>query len=240
MTSSSSSSPRFYLLAIIFRTTLKKITYRRFQLHLQKAPLCSGNSFHLFIFTYSQLSQYRRPSARSKSLSPCSVKTPQYRVCKRVHEGKPRVTNRSRVNPITVQCKVGNCHSSWIAYHMLCCSPSGKLVQIEYALNAVTAGSPSVGIKAQNGVVIATEKKQKSILYDENSIHKVEPITEQIGMVYSGMGPDYRFEFYSNSTLHFKLNKLECLFSALLSLPFVSHVLRLFNSVIMQPTNDLA
>ena len=27
------------------------------------------------------------------------------------------------------------------------CSPSGKLVQIEYALNAVAAGAPSVGIK---------------------------------------------------------------------------------------------
>lgn len=26
-------------------------------------------------------------------------------------------------------------------------SPSGKLVQIEYALNAVAAGAPSVGIK---------------------------------------------------------------------------------------------
>lgn len=71
-------------------------------------------------------------------------------------------------------------------------SPSGKLVQIEYALNAVAAGSPSVGIKAQNGVVIATEKKQKSILYDEHSIHKVEMITNHVGMVYSGMGPDYR------------------------------------------------
>nr|XP_002123939.1 proteasome subunit alpha type-2-like [Ciona intestinalis] len=71
-------------------------------------------------------------------------------------------------------------------------SPSGKLVQIEYALNAVTAGSPSVGIKAQDGVVMATEKKQKSILYDEHSIHKVEAVTDKIGIVYSGMGPDYR------------------------------------------------
>jgi 20S proteasome subunit alpha 2 len=71
-------------------------------------------------------------------------------------------------------------------------SPSGKLVQIEYALNAVAAGSPSVGIKAQNGVVMATEKKQKSLLYDENSIHKIEPITDKIGIVYSGMGPDFR------------------------------------------------
>ncbi|XP_013790362.1 proteasome subunit alpha type-2 [Limulus polyphemus] len=71
-------------------------------------------------------------------------------------------------------------------------SPSGKLVQIEYALAAVAAGAPSVGIKASNGVVLATEKKHKSILYEEHSIHKVEMITNHIGMVYSGMGPDYR------------------------------------------------
>ncbi|XP_041371743.1 proteasome subunit alpha type-2-like [Gigantopelta aegis] len=71
-------------------------------------------------------------------------------------------------------------------------SPSGKLVQIEYALAAVGAGAPSVGIKAVNGVVLATEKKQKSILYDEHSIHKIEMLTKNIGMVYSGMGPDYR------------------------------------------------
>ena len=71
-------------------------------------------------------------------------------------------------------------------------SPSSKLVQIEYALAAVAGGAPSVGIKAANGVVLATEKKQKSILYDERSVHKVEPITKHIGVVYSGMVPDYR------------------------------------------------
>ena len=71
-------------------------------------------------------------------------------------------------------------------------SPSGKLVQIEYALAAVAGGAPSVGIKAANSVVLATEKKQKSILYDERSVHKVEPITKHIGVVYSGMVPDYR------------------------------------------------
>lgn len=30
-----------------------------------------------------------------------------------------------------------------------------------------------MGIKAKNGVVIAVEKKQKSVLYDESSISKV-------------------------------------------------------------------
>lgn len=71
-------------------------------------------------------------------------------------------------------------------------SPSGKLIQIEYALAAVAAGAPSVGIKAHKGVVLATEKKQNSILYDDKDLHKVEVITKNCGMVYSGMGPDYR------------------------------------------------
>jgi 20S proteasome subunit alpha 2 len=84
-------------------------------------------------------------------------------------------------------------------------SPSGKLVQIEYALMAVGAGQTSLGIKgnlvlaqvvvivvcakaccticwsgfpcpASNGVVIATEKKLPSILLDEASVSAVFPV----------------------------------------------------------------
>ena len=47
-------------------------------------------------------------------------------------------------------------------------------------------------LKASNGVVLATEKKHKSILYEDHSTYKIEKITDRIGMVYSGMGPDYR------------------------------------------------
>ena len=66
------------------------------------------------------------------------------------------------------------------------CSPQGKLIQIEYALNAVSAGTTSIGIKgwsqvmtvasspspATNGAVIATEKKMPSVLVDETTMHK--------------------------------------------------------------------
>lgn len=45
---------------------------------------------------------------------------------------------------------------------------------------------------ASNGVVIATENKHKSPLYEQHSVHRVEMIYNHIGMVYSGMGPDYR------------------------------------------------
>lgn len=71
-------------------------------------------------------------------------------------------------------------------------SPSGKLVQIEYALNAVNQGVTSLGIKATNGIVLATEKKSSSPLIDPSSSSKISLITPNIGMVYSGMGPDYR------------------------------------------------
>ncbi|KAF2668272.1 putative proteasome subunit alpha type-2 [Microthyrium microscopicum] len=71
-------------------------------------------------------------------------------------------------------------------------SPSGKLVQIEYALNAVNNGVTALGIKATNGIVLATEKKSSSPLIEPHSSSKVALITPNIGMVYSGMGPDYR------------------------------------------------
>lgn len=71
-------------------------------------------------------------------------------------------------------------------------SPAGKLVQIEYALNAVQSGGTSLAVKAKNGVVIATEKKLPSTLIDPSSFQKISLITENIGMTYSGMGPDAR------------------------------------------------
>jgi 20S proteasome subunit alpha 2 len=71
-------------------------------------------------------------------------------------------------------------------------SPSGKLVQIEYALNAVQSGSTSLAIKATNGVVLATEKKLASALIDHATMQKVSVLTDHIGLVYSGMGPDSR------------------------------------------------
>ncbi|KAK3985565.1 nucleophile aminohydrolase [Cladorrhinum sp. PSN332] len=63
---------------------------------------------------------------------------------------------------------------------------------LEYALNAVNQGVTALGIKATNGIVLATEKKSSSPLADPSSLSKISLITPNIGMVYSGMGPDYR------------------------------------------------
>lgn len=71
-------------------------------------------------------------------------------------------------------------------------SPSGKLLQLEHALKAVQQGKTSLGIQATNGVVLATEKKLPSILVEESSVEKIQHFTGNIGVVYSGMGPDFR------------------------------------------------
>lgn len=70
-------------------------------------------------------------------------------------------------------------------------SPSGKLVQIEYALQAVSAGATCLGIKAKNGIVLATEKKPPPLM-DETTFQKITLLTNHIGMVYSGIAPDFR------------------------------------------------
>jgi 20S proteasome subunit alpha 2 len=81
-------------------------------------------------------------------------------------------------------------------------------MKIEYALNAVNQGVTALGIKgklpalthgtkltsrtATNGIVLATEKKSSSPLIDPPSLSKISLVTPDIGMVYAGMGPDYR------------------------------------------------
>jgi len=71
-------------------------------------------------------------------------------------------------------------------------SRTGKLLQIEYALNAVANGRTALGIAATDGVVIATDKKFSSALVEGESVSKVEKVTDGSGFVYAGVGPDYR------------------------------------------------
>lgn len=69
---------------------------------------------------------------------------------------------------------------------------SGKLTQIEYALNRVNQGKMSLGIKATNGVVIVTDKKVHSVLVEADEYQKIQSITPSAGFCYAGIGPDYR------------------------------------------------
>ena len=47
-------------------------------------------------------------------------------------------------------------------------------------------------MQATNGVVLATEKKLRSTLIDESTVKKISVVSPNIGLAYSGMGPDSR------------------------------------------------
>lgn len=70
-------------------------------------------------------------------------------------------------------------------------SPDGKLYQVQYAQEAVKRGLTAVGIKLQDGVVLAAEKKRSKLL-EETSIEKIFEIDEHVGAAASGLIADAR------------------------------------------------
>ncbi|KAH8280830.1 hypothetical protein KR054_000290, partial [Drosophila jambulina] len=71
-------------------------------------------------------------------------------------------------------------------------SSARRNTQLENARAAIARGLVSVAITACNGVVIAADSTPPSPLYEVHSVRRVEMIDKHIGMVYSGIDPDYR------------------------------------------------
>ena len=68
---------------------------------------------------------------------------------------------------------------------------SGELTQVRHAMTAVGNGETTIGIRAKNGIVIAAEKKLTTMLIDETSIHKVDKLSDYMGVTYSGINADF-------------------------------------------------
>ena len=66
-------------------------------------------------------------------------------------------------------------------------------MQIEYALQAVNLGEHlRFGVKAKNGVVIATEKKLPTCLIDESTVCRRSCCSQSRSASSTGMGPHLR------------------------------------------------
>lgn len=67
-------------------------------------------------------------------------------------------------------------------------------MQIEHALKAVSSGRTALGLQATDGVVLAVDRSQAAAgaLVDIDSVERIASITDNIGVVYAGMGPDFR------------------------------------------------
>ena len=52
-------------------------------------------------------------------------------------------------------------------------APDGKLLQIEYAFEAVGKGGATIGLKGKDCVVLACEKRPVAVLQDPKTIKKI-------------------------------------------------------------------
>lgn len=71
-------------------------------------------------------------------------------------------------------------------------SPEGRLFQVEYALEAIKLGSTAIGIRTNEGVILAVEKRITSPLIEPSSIEKILEIDTHMGCAMSGLTADAR------------------------------------------------
>eukprot|EP00587_Corethron_hystrix_P010136 CAMPEP_0113328960 /NCGR_PEP_ID=MMETSP0010_2-20120614/20491_1 /TAXON_ID=216773 ORGANISM="Corethron hystrix, Strain 308" /NCGR_SAMPLE_ID=MMETSP0010_2 /ASSEMBLY_ACC=CAM_ASM_000155 /LENGTH=236 /DNA_ID=CAMNT_0000190709 /DNA_START=8 /DNA_END=718 /DNA_ORIENTATION=+ /assembly_acc=CAM_ASM_000155 len=79
-------------------------------------------------------------------------------------------------------------------HHITIFSPQGRLYQIEYAFKAATASSglTSVAVRGKDTVALVTQRKVPDRLIVPESVTNIFKITENIGCLMTGMGPDCR------------------------------------------------
>jgi proteasome alpha subunit len=71
-------------------------------------------------------------------------------------------------------------------------SPDGRLYQVEYAREAVKRGTASVGVKTDDGVVFAVDKRFRSPLMERESVEKMHKADDHIGIASAGHVADAR------------------------------------------------
>jgi proteasome alpha subunit len=71
-------------------------------------------------------------------------------------------------------------------------SPDGSLYQVNYASEAVKRGATALGVKCNEGIVLAVDKRIPSKLVQPESFEKIFQVDEHIGTAASGMIADAR------------------------------------------------
>jgi len=71
-------------------------------------------------------------------------------------------------------------------------SPDGRLYQVEYAREAVKQGAPSVGVRAEDGVVLAARRRVRSDLLEARSVEKLHEVDDHVAVGTAGQAADGR------------------------------------------------
>src|SRR6056297_2030961 len=86
-------------------------------------------------------------------------------------------------------------------------SPDGRLYQVEYAREAVKRGTASIGIRAEDGVVLAADKRARSPLMEAESIEKLHKADDHVGIASAGHVADAR-QLIDFARRHAQVNRL--------------------------------
>ncbi|ELY53392.1 MULTISPECIES: archaeal proteasome endopeptidase complex subunit alpha [Natronococcus] len=71
-------------------------------------------------------------------------------------------------------------------------SPDGRLYQVEYAREAVKRGTASIGVRTDDGVVLAVDKRVPSPLLEDSSVEKIHKADDHVGIASAGHVADAR------------------------------------------------
>ncbi|MDY6819777.1 MAG: archaeal proteasome endopeptidase complex subunit alpha [Halobacteriales archaeon] len=71
-------------------------------------------------------------------------------------------------------------------------SPDGRLYQVEYAREAVKRGTASIGVRTDEGVVLAVDKRIRSPLMERSSVEKIHKADDHVGIASAGHVADAR------------------------------------------------
>ncbi|MFA9517249.1 archaeal proteasome endopeptidase complex subunit alpha [Halopenitus sp. H-Gu1] len=71
-------------------------------------------------------------------------------------------------------------------------SPDGRLYQVEYAREAVKRGTASIGVRAEDGVVLVADKRARSSLMEPASVEKIHKADDHVGVASAGHVADAR------------------------------------------------
>jgi len=86
-------------------------------------------------------------------------------------------------------------------------SPDGRLLQVEYALEAVNRGATVLGIACSEGIVLGAEEQVQTELQDPNFGWKIHEVDEHLGAAVVGLASDARI-LIDQARIYAQVNRL--------------------------------
>jgi len=86
-------------------------------------------------------------------------------------------------------------------------SPDGRLLQVEYAVEAVNRGATVLGVSCPEGIVLGAEEHVRAELQDPDFCWKIFEVDEHIGATVVGLGSDARI-LIDRARIYAQINRL--------------------------------